>query len=394
MSNAASQSTLIAQPQLNVFPPRNSFAARWVSRWIDHPDDLEALRPGWEALVRQALWPNPSMAPHYLLPAWKHLADRTVRVLIVEEFVGSRAPRLVGLVPFVETRVYRLPFTALQIWNHEQCFDATPLLCAEHATEVWTAVCESLSQQGVSLLSLETVSAEPGFQDVFSEVNQSQAYTCFQRDLFERAAFVPAGSTEAYLSEHVSTSFQKKMRRLGRKLSELGEVQFLLSDETSDFDQLANDFLRIEASGWKGDNGTALASQPASEAFYRELIAESAKSGGARFLTLTVDNRPIAMLSDIQTDDIVYSYKTAFDDEFSKFSPGVQLELKNLEFFHEQGVALADSCTASDNGTINRIWGQKLKFQSAVLSLQPGLPSLATKSLPWLQTLARKLKRK
>ena len=119
-----------------------------------------------------------------------------------------------------------------------------------------------------------------------------------------------------------------------RRLEDQGTVTWETSDETSDYEQLANDFLRIEASGWKGEEGTALASNSSTKAFYKSLIRESAKAGKARFLSLKLDGQPIAMLSDIQSGQFVYSYKTAYDDAFSSYSPGQQVEVKNLEFLH------------------------------------------------------------
>jgi len=98
------------------------------------------------------------------------------------------------------------------------------------------------------------------------------------------------------------------------------------------------------------------------------------------------------MLSDIQSGNCVYSFKTAYDDEFSAFSPGQQVELKNLEFLHRDGIVLGDSCTSTSNSTINRIWGQKVAFQNLILSLTPGFARTTVKALPLVQSAVHRLR--
>jgi len=63
-----------------------------------------------------------------------------------------------------------------------------------------------------------------------------------------------------------------------------------------------------------------------------DMIRKSAKVGKVRFLSLMLDGRPVAMLCDIQSDQYVYCYKTAYDEKFGKFSPGQQIIQPSIEF--------------------------------------------------------------
>lgn len=367
---------------------------RFQFKWLNTIEELENIIPQWSGLCSQAAWKNISFEPHFLIPAMQHLASDQVRVLIVEDQSAvDTEEKLVGLVPFEKKRIFHLPISTLEVWNHEQCFDATPLLRNSCKNVVWRSICEFLKKEGIGLLSLDTVSAEAEFNEVLDAENNGHL-AVFKKNEFERAAFQPANSAEEYIKTQVSTKANKKFRRLFRRFDEQGELTVERSQTDCDFAALAEEFLSLEASGWKGQNQSALACHSETREFYRALVARSAAAGMARFLTMRLDGKPVAMLSDLRSDNIVYSYKTAFDESYSEFSPGIQIELKNIEFLHTDGIELADSCTASDNAAINRIWGQRLKFQTLVVALKPGIPKFVTSVLPRMQSIYRRFKRK
>ena len=360
------------------------------ARWLDR-DSLADRIQAWDDLAANALWRSPGLEPNYLLPALNHL-DPNIRVLVIEDASADAASNIIGLAPIMPTRKFRLPFRCAEVWKHEQCFDSTPLLHHSHAQQAWQTLCQELIRSGFDMLSLDTVTAEPDFETILSATAEDLQFARFTRANYQRAAFRPSPDFDQYRSRHVSKSVRKSTARQLRRLSEKGEVHWERSNPESDFDNLASQFMALEASGWKGREGTAIQSQPRTRDFYRELVQRSAAAGKARFLTLSFNSQPIAMISDLQSGDTVYSYKTAYDESFAEFSPGVQLEVKNLEFLHEDGIRFGDSCTLADNATINRIWGQKVGFQDTLFSLRPGLNRFVTRLLPAARNLARKFR--
>lgn len=365
------------------------------ARWIESFHELQTAIPEWDSLANHSIWRNPALEHNYLIPALTHLGTGRERVLVVE---GRSKPRkgkpvLCGLLPIVSKRVYRLPIRAAEVWNHDQSFDSTPLIRAGYEDEVLQAIVEFLISNRVGLLSLDTVTAEPEFNSLVDRIVTQNNFGLFQRNRFDRAAYRPVCKPEDYFSKYATKNTRKNYRRLTKRLQQLGDVTFRASDNSSDYRELASQFLKIESSGWKRENGTALVCNPAEHAFYTELIQRSAECGKARFFWMELNGQPIAMLSDIRSGNKVYSYKTAFDNSFTEFSPGFQTEIKNLEFMYEDGIELADSCTEPDNSAINRIWGQRIGFQSLVLALKQGLPNIATQVMPWVQAAVRKTRR-
>ncbi len=391
--------TLDLDQSLTVLPvsPQNPHKPHALRvKWIEKSDHTETFRKQWEKLQNESLYQNATMECSYLTPALTHLADESVRLLVVEKCTGSET-ELVGLIPFETKKLYGLPLRGIEIWKHDHSFDTTPLLHSQFAVQAWEAVCKFLANEKTALLSLDTVSAEPAFESVLQVVQKKLGLQRFQRDAFQRAALFPGQSAEVYMKQHCSKNARKNKRRMDRKLAELGDVEYKLSDKNSDWEYLANEFVRLEESGWKGREGTSLRSNPQTEAFYRDLVRQSAAAGKARFVTLSIDGVPIAMLSDIRagrSGQTVYCYKSAFDESYHKFSPGKLCELENIEFLHNDNtIEIADSCTSPENEIHNNIWGQKLAFQKVVFSLQSGLANSLVKCLPVTQQVVKRLKR-
>ncbi len=76
-------------------------------------------------------------------------------------------------------------------------------------------------------------------------------------------------------------------------------------------------------------------------------------------LALTLDGQPIAMLANFLTPPGSFSYKTAFDETYARFSPGVLLQRENLALLGRNDVAWCDSCAAPDHPMIDSLWTER-----------------------------------
>ena len=64
----------------------------------------------------------------------------------------------------------------------------------------------------------------------------------------------------------------------------------------------------------------------------------------------------IAMLANFITPPGAFGFKTAFDERFARFSPGVLLQLENLDLLDRPQVEWCDSCAAPDHPMIDGLW--------------------------------------
>ena len=154
----------------------------------------------------------------------------------------------------------------------------------------------------------------------------------------------------------------KKRKELRRQHARLAEAGKLAVERHADDTCLAtwiDHFLALEAAGWKGAAGSALASHDATAGLFRDALRGAAERGRLERLSLKLDGRPIAMLANFITAPGAFSYKTAFDERFARFSPGVLLQLENLALLDNPEVAWCDSCATPEHPMIEGLWTER-----------------------------------
>ena len=66
-----------------------------------------------------------------------------------------------------------------------------------------------------------------------------------------------------------------------------------------------------------------------------------------------------------------FSFKTAFDEGFARFSPGVLLQRESLGLLVDRQLDWIDSCAAQDHPMIDSLWRERRHIVSVVLPM-PG----------------------
>jgi len=327
-----------------------------VGNWagLDSPE----MRQGWAALAARAAEPNPFHEHWYLLPALRALDDaRQVQVLRVESD-GA----MIGLLPLQQARrYYGKPIPQLRNWVHGNCFLGSPLVAAGLEQAFWRAVLDWADRNAGPALFLHLAATAlhgpvyDGLRNVL--IQQDRPAGVVHRE--ERAMLSSRLSPQAYFEESLSGKKRKELRRQLARLSELGEVQFTRSRNDAGLDRWIEDFLALEHSGWKGTAGSALASHQATAQLFRDALHGAAAQGKLERLTLTLEGAPIAMLINFLVPPGAYSYKTAFDERYARYSPGVLVQRENLDLLDDDRVAWCDSCAAADHPMIDHIWRER-----------------------------------
>src|SRR6185369_2264421 len=76
-------------------------------------------------------------------------------------------------------------------------------------------------------------------------------------DSHQRAILQPRKSADQYLRDTHSRDHRKDLRRKGRRFSELGRLEYNSLEPGGDIDAWIEEFLQLEAAGWKGSDGGA-----------------------------------------------------------------------------------------------------------------------------------------
>ena len=335
-------------------PPRAPAMRGSLVRWQDMAEDTAP----WDALALCAAEPNPFFEPWYLLPSLRALNDTGSVRLFRFEADGQ----LAGLLPLAKApRYYRWPIPNTASWVHDNCFCGVPLVAAGLERPFWRALFAGLdAAPGLSLfLHLRAMPLSgPVHSALLAELAaQGRHWALVHQE--ERAALAADQSADAYFEASLSGKKRKELRRQFARLSEQGTVAIERETGAAGIDQWIDDFLRLEASGWKGRAGSAMACQPGTAALARESLREAARRGRLERLTLRLDVHPIAMLATFLSPPGAYSWKTAFDEDYARYSPGVLLQRENLAVLDRADIAWTDSCAAADHPMIDHIWRER-----------------------------------
>ncbi len=133
-------------------------------------------------------------------------------------------------------------------------------------------------------------------------------------------------------------AFRRNLRRLERRLEQRGQVALDIVDRPGQILEAWSDFLRLEASGWKGARGTgsAIVLQPDVRRFYEQLLAAWGPEGKCRIHLLRLDGRILAAHFAVVDGDTLSLLKIAYDESAASLGPGLMLLYKLLRREWEQ----------------------------------------------------------
>jgi CelD/BcsL family acetyltransferase involved in cellulose biosynthesis len=316
----------------------------------------------WDNLAHVACEPNPFYESWFLGPALQHL-DPHSQVSFFTLWEGEpHRSTLLGLMPISNEGVYgRWPIPHIGNWLHHNAFLGTPLVRAGSERIFWQMLLNQMDQQAGKSLFMHINSLAVGgpLQQAFSAVCDAQDRRNALVNQQQRAFLVGPAQPEAYYEEAVRSKKRKELRRQKNRLAEMGDLQFMRSSGCNGFAKWTDEFLQLERAGWKGENASALDCAPETREMFRAALAGAAAQGRLELLDLRLDGKPLAMLVNFLCAPGGFSFKTAFDEEYSRFSPGVLLQIENLSLLTRSEIAWCDSCAAQDHPMIDSLWTDK-----------------------------------
>lgn len=312
--------------------------------------------------------PNPFFEPNFALAALRSLPGRDEpQLLYVED-----GERLVFAMPVIQgARFRRGPIRPVTSWRHLFCFLGTPLVARGTDPAVWGAAFETLAERrSEPWLFLDLVGAD-GPVRASCDAFLADSWVHSRSALPRTRATVVRRPEPNYLTGRMSGDNRKNLRRRRRRLEEqLGAPLEVVDRARRRWDGAVDDFMRLEASGWKGRQGRAIAVRPGHADFFRRLCDSYQREGRLQLLSLESTGRPVAMACNVIAGDAVFCFKVGYDDHFARYSPGLQLELDVLAVFHDDpGVEWLDSCSSETEAVPNRLFPDRRPLDALLVEL-------------------------
>lgn len=352
---------------------------------------LKTIIPEWEDLAAHALESNPFYEPWILLPALAANGGGDALVCVQV----WRQNRLDGLFPFVrEPRYKGLPISILRSWCHSSHMLCTPLVRAGTQAECLRALLTWLRTDAAdaSAAELRYLPGDGAFSGALADATRRDGAFAFATEHFTRALLRKHVDVEHYLTSVLSSDTRKDMRRKERRLKERGELRRVALRPDDDPHRWIDEFLALEASGWKGRKGSALACTPGNRSFASAMLAEAHRRGQLQLVGIDCGGRPVSRCCNLLAGEGAYAYRSAYDESYAEYSPGVMAEIESIRSFHAApGVAWMDSITDPDNATLNRLWKYRRPMQSILLGVG-GWGEMWVAMLPMMRWAARRFR--
>jgi CelD/BcsL family acetyltransferase involved in cellulose biosynthesis len=339
---------------------RDNIEVRWAP--IAH---FRADHSAWRELTRTTLEPNVFLEPAFAFPAAGQIGPKDLGILTVHA-----GQQLVGLLPGrVEGIASGRPVPVFVSWTHPFAPLSLPLVDRQASAEAVPAMMSALRVlPGAPKAALFPLLPE---QSVTARLIALQAaaagHSITRFNIHSRAALM---REEDEALSMVSTRKTKELRRQRRRLAELGNLVHQVATSPGDVRRSVAQFIAIEELGWKGRSGGAVAHDARAAGFLSEAVVSLASEGKARIDRLTLNDRTIAAAITLRSGDYAWFWKIAYDEEFSRFSPGVQLTLDLTEGLEaDQRLSLVDSCAVADHPMIDHLWAGRIPMADWLVPL-------------------------
>ena len=319
--------------------------------------------------------PNVFFNPRFLAPAMPRLEDREVRLAVIRDGDEYRS-RLRFLVPFsVERPVMPLGVPIMRTWSSPFGPVGTPLLDRDDPVGVLDDFLGMLSRPHLKLPDVfvfPDVPLDGAAAALLRTVSEMRRLPLSVTGTVERPMLKSDLDGEAYLRGALKAHHYREFRRLKRRLADLGKLEHAVARGPEEIRHAIERFLSLEASGWKGRERTAMAVDRYRAAFAREAVYRLAERDMCRIHALTLDGQTVASLIVLVEAGVAYTWKTAYDEALSAYSPGALLMVEvTKQHLDDPNIELTDSCAVPDHPVMRRLWSERRPIGTFVLGLRP-----------------------
>ncbi len=339
-------------------------------------DVLSVPQAAWADLSTRAVEANAFYHPAWARAVARHVKGQIgMRALLAWESPARR--RLIGLMlvapawnclrlplPFFVGWYAYAPLTTPLIDREQPDIAARTLLSAARKAGAHAVMLPAMAQDGPAATALRAAVEPFGVAPRVFDAHERARLDATQG---EDDAIAALGSKKL-----------KELRRQRNRLADNGEVEFRIAAPGAEAEAALEQFLALEAAGWKGEAGTALAAKEGDIAFMKEALPAMVRDGAAQIVTLTSGDKVVAAGVLIRHLRRAYFFKIAYDESAAKMSPGVQLTLDiTRAMCADAQIDSVDSTAIANHPMIDHIWRDRQPVADMLLPTQGNASALA-----------------
>ena len=336
--------------------------------------NLSEIYDDWCELLETAVEPNPNFSPDF---ASYLLSADGGQVLTFRDNHSGGHRKLIGLLP-LSSRFSSLPsvFSISCALHSPYSACSVPLIRQGYEPQVCEAFLDWLSggRGKLGLVVFQEFRLDgPVWRHLRAALEaRGQEWQIGEEEFRPLVDTRQANSFDEYLSG-LKGKTRQSLKRKARQLEALGEVTYEVHSGAN-LKPAMQEFMDLEAAGWTREFGTAMGQVEFTRKLALDVLAGE-NSSGIRLESLRLDGRAIAMTIHVGNGDSAIHFKPAYDEEYSRYSPGLLLHLKSIEGLYQDKWATSLDAATKPDSPLGRIWRQKRHVGQLYIAASPATPS-------------------
>jgi CelD/BcsL family acetyltransferase involved in cellulose biosynthesis len=306
-------------------------AGEW-RRLCDESGDEEVFyRPEWAQAYLQAFEPKAEVV---ILSAWSGERLRGILPLVRRRAVMSGLPTVQLTLP---ANVHSLRASLTVCPGEEGAAVLNALWQAARNLPHWDVLDVANVVEGSALYRLVALAQADGYRTARKRTSQTLYLPiAVSSDASPVSSISKKSGAQPPWLAGTRPKFRSHLRRAKRQLEEQGTLQ-VRNYSAADPEALEK-FYALEASGWKGAEGTAIKCHPATRQFYDAVAQAAARDGYLSLDFLELNGKPIAGHFGFNLRGRYFLAKAGYDEAFRRHGPGQLLVNEILSQTRERGL--------------------------------------------------------
>jgi CelD/BcsL family acetyltransferase involved in cellulose biosynthesis len=319
-------------------------------------DALVALEQEWDELFERACIEHPFLR-HGWISAWWRSFGGGKQLYVIAVRAGET---LVALAPLMRSRAFMY---GVPLWRMESIANVhTPrfdFVIAKDSEEAYRAILDHLHHDAPrwDVLMLPELAETSRTVPLLGHLATSSH---LRTGMWVAGASPRIGiprSFDAFWAR-LSAKHRRTLRNRLQRVAQLGDFALEVVGDDEHLECALRDGMRLEAAGWKGEAGTAIALHEDLRRFYAQVAESAARAGSLRLLFLKIGERRVAFGYCVRQGRALYLLKSGYDPEYAACSPFKVLLLLAIEAAAREGIEVIDLLGCDDPW--KRAWTDQL----------------------------------
>jgi len=292
-------------------------------------NSLALYRNQWDELLSKSPQKSPTLSYAWLATFFEHCLRPNESWMCILAYEHNT---LLGLLPVIVRPhpILRRHFPMLSTPNDLQTNSVDFLVAQGREYEAITILLRALTEALPRWLHLKLVRI-PEDSPTLQLTHKSLSGFYVLHDLNGWGFYVRiSGAFEDYFNA-LSSNFRRTLKKAKRRTQRLSNAETVFLEHLSGKTEEAEHFFKLEASGWKGRLGSAINNDQTLSRFYKTLTRRLAQSSWLELHFLRAEGKLIAGHMAIRLNQVLTIPKIAYNESYSRYSPGNLLFLNMLE---------------------------------------------------------------